>query len=209
MFFRNKELLVKTESVYGTNAMPLAVDAVLTKNLNITPYGGPVISRGEDRSAMGAQTQVNTGPNIQVTFDVEIAGSGTAGDEPAWAPILRACGFSGTEDSGVSWTYSPISTGFTSLTMMYFLDGVKHPVFGARGNVSFNLSRGAIPTMSFTFLGFYSRPLAAPLVAGVKTDYISPLAVTKANTPTFSVHGTAAAGAGSIDYIDGERSFLS
>ena len=191
MFFRNKELLIKTESSYGVDSTPATTDAVLTKNLSIVPYGGPTISRGEDRSTFGAQTLVNTGPNAECTFEVELAASGTAGDEPAWADILRACGFEGTEDSGVSWTYTPVSTGFESVTLKYYLDGQEHKILGARGNVSFTLSRGVIPTMAFRFLGFYTTPSAVAVPSGVKTDYISPLAVTYANTPTFSVHGTA------------------
>jgi hypothetical protein len=191
MLFRKKALLAKIEGTYGVDSTPTTTDAVLTKNLLIQPYGGNTVSRDLDRGQLGAQTQINTGPLVQLTFDVEIAGSGTAGTAPAWGDLLEACGFLGTADPGVDVVYAPVSSSYDSATLKYYNDGQEHKVLGARGNVSFSLARGAIPTMSFTFIGLYARPTAVALPAGVTTDYIAPIPVTKVNTPTFSVHGTA------------------
>lgn len=191
MFFRKKVLLAKTESSYGTDSSPAATDAVLTKNLSIVPYGGNTVSRDNDRSTLGAQTQINTGPNASVKFDVELAGSGTAGTAPAWGDVLAACGFLETADPGVDVIYSPVSTAFDSVTLKFYLDGQEHQILGARGEVSFALTRGGLPMMSFDFLGLYTTPTAVSLPTEDISDYIAPVAVTNTNTPTFTIQGTA------------------
>jgi len=192
MLFKNKVLLAKTESTYGTDSTPAATDAVLTKNLKIVPYGGNVVSRDLDRSSAGAQTSINTGPMVSLTFDVEIAGSGTAGTAPAWAEILMACAFEETIVAVTSAAYTLVSPDLSdSLTIKYYIGGQEHKVLGARGSVSFSLARGAIPTMSFNFIGLYATPTAVSNPTPVTSDYISPVAVTNTNTPTFTVLGTA------------------
>lgn len=191
MFFRKKVLLAKVESTYGTDSTPAATDAVLTKNLSIQPYGGNVVSRDLDRSTLGAQSQINTGPMVSVSFDVEIAGSGTAGTAPAWADCLEACGFLETIDAGVDVAYTPVSSSFDSATLKFYLDGQEHKVLGARGNVAFNMAKGAIPTMSFSFTGLYATPSAVSLPTEDVSDFVAPIAVTNTNTPTFTIGGTA------------------
>jgi hypothetical protein len=47
---------------------------------------------------------------VSVSFDVEIAGSGTAGTAPKWSALMQACGFSETIVSVTSVTYAPISS---------------------------------------------------------------------------------------------------
>lgn len=192
MLFRNKTLLAKVESSYGTDATPAGTDAVLTSNLQIQPYAGPVVSRNLDRSTLGGETQINTNPQVQLTFDVEIAGSGSAGTAPAYADLLKACGFAESDPSptGTSKIYTPVSSSWSSVTLYFFHDGQRHKVLGARGNMSLSLTRGEIPRYSFTFIGQYSTPTAAS-ASGVNTsDYTVPVPVTNTNTPTFTMGGS-------------------
>ena len=44
---------------------------------------------------------------VEVTFEVEMAGSGTAGTAPAFGPLLKACGNSETIVTDTSVTYAP------------------------------------------------------------------------------------------------------
>lgn len=191
MFFRKKVIYLKVESTYGTDITPSGTDAVLTSNLNINPYAGPTVSRNLDRDTLGGQTVVNTNPQVEVTFDVELAGSGTATVVPAWSECLRACGFSVAAASPTSagQIYSPVSSSFASATIYYYWDGMRHILTGARGNVSINMNRGELPKLSFRFIGQYNRPTAASASANV-TDYVAPLAVTDTNTPTFTLGGS-------------------
>ena len=190
MFFRKKVLMAKAESTYATDSEPAATDAVLTRNLSIQPYGGPVVSRNTDRSTLGAESQINTAPMVQVTFEVEAAGSGTAGTVPAWADIMEACGTLFTQEAGVETVISLISTIPPSVTLRFYLDGQLHTVVGAVGNVSLSLTRGQIPAFSFTFMGLYIRPTTAALPTEDVSDYIAPVPVTEDNTPTFTLGAT-------------------
>jgi hypothetical protein len=192
MLFNDRVILAKKETTSGTDASPAGTDAVLTKNLSITPYDGPVVSRGHDRSTAGGQIQINTSPRVSVSFDVELAGSGTAGDAPAWGEILECCGFDVTLAASTSATYSLLAPDASpSLTIKFYNGGQEHEILGARGNVSFSLARGALPSMSFNFIGTYSTPTAVSNPTAVTTDYVAPVAITYANTPTYTIHGTA------------------
>lgn len=189
MLFRNKFLLAKIEGTYGSDVSPASTDAILTSNCQIQPYAGPVVSRDLDRSTLGAQTQINTNPQVQITFDVEIAGSGSAGTAPAYDSLLRACGFAGAAGSPNSYVYVPVSSGWESVTIYFYHDGQRHKIIGARGNMSLSLTRGEIPRYSFTFTGQYSTPTAASGTANT-TDFVAPVPVTNSNTPTFTMGGS-------------------
>lgn len=193
MYFRKKVLLAKIESVYGTDPTPTGgANAILTKNLSITPYAGQTVTRDLDRGYLGAQSQINTGPQVQVAFEIEMAGAGAAGTAPAYGPLLRACGFSETISAGVSVTYAPVGTTFESVTLYFGIDGQRHIVKGARGNVVLRMSRGQIPVYAFTLTGTYTRPTATANPTPTFTGFKDPLPVTKVNTPTFSLHSYAA-----------------
>ena len=87
MYYRNMALLAKLEVSYGTDPVPTGgANAILTKGLTIQPYNGARVSRDLDRSTFGAQSEINTGAFVTVSFGVELAGSGTAGTAPAWGP---------------------------------------------------------------------------------------------------------------------------
>lgn len=191
MLYRNRNIFSKVESTYGTDPTPTGTDAVLTSNLKVMPYEGPTVSRNLDRSTLGGQTVVNTNPQASVSFDVELAGSGTAGVVPAYDNILRACGFSVAPSSPtVSQIYSPLSTAFPSVTHWAWIDGQKHVLNGSRGNMSLNLAKGEIPKFSFNFIGRYLRPSFTSVLSANVSDYSSPLAVTNTNTPTFTLGGS-------------------
>lgn len=191
MYFRNKVLLAKLEVTYGTDPVPTgAANAMLTKGLTIQPYNGARVSRDLDRSTFGAQSEINTGPFVTVSFGVELAGSGTAGTAPAWAPLIQACGF--TETDGASdVVYAPTNTALKSVTIYFYVDGQQHKIIGCRGNFSLTLARGQIPTIQFTFTGKYTTPTAVANPTPTLTAFQATVAVTDANTPTWSLFGHA------------------
>jgi len=195
MLFRNKTLLAKLEDTYGNDPTPTGTDAVLTSDLQIEPYAGPVVSRNLDRSTLGGETQINTSPQVQVSFNVEIAGSGTAGTAPAYAAVLKACGFSEADSSptGTSKIYTPLSSTWPSVTFYFYHDGQRHKILGARGNMSLSLTRGEIPRFTFTFIGQYDTPTVASPSGVDVDDYTAPVPVTNTNTPTYTLGGSPVA----------------
>lgn len=192
LYYKNVAVIAKTEVTYGTDPVPTgAANAILSKGAVPQPLLGNRVTRDLDRSTWGAQSEISTGPYVTVAFSVEIAGGGAAGTAPKYGPLLLACGMSETTNAGVSVVYAPASTAIKSVTIYYFVDGQQHIIKGARGNVKLNLSRGQIPSYDFEFTGLYTRPTAVANPALTLTSYQAPVAVTKTNTPTFTLHGTA------------------
>ncbi|MEZ0147954.1 MAG: hypothetical protein AB9Q19_01340 [Candidatus Reddybacter sp.] len=187
MLYRKKYILAKIEGTYGTDPTPAGADAILTKNLQISPQQGNRVGRELDRSTLGNDSEIATSRYTTLSFDVELAGSGTAGSAPGFGPLLRACGLAETLVAVTSATYAPVSSSFESTTIYYYHDGELHKLTGARGSVSFNLSKDQIPEMQFTFTGLHNDPTAPALITPVTTAFQTPLPVTDANTPTYTV----------------------
>jgi hypothetical protein len=188
---RKKLLLAKTESVYGTDPTPTgAANAILTSDLSINPLAGSSVSRNFDRAAFGNSLNIKTATFVEISFMVEIAGSGDADTPPAYGPLLLACGFSQTINAATSVVYAPISAAIGSITLYFHHDGQLHEVNGARGTVSLNLDAGGIPKYAFTFTGLYVAPTSTADATPTLSGFMTPLAVTNTNTPTFSLHST-------------------
>ena len=152
-------LLAKIESSYGTDPTPSgSANAILVRSLEISPFQSDVVERELIRGYMGNYETLHANQRVEVTFEDEMVASGTAGTAPAFGPLLKACGNSETVASGTSVTYAPVSSSFSSVTLYYYTDGVRHKVTGARGSFSISAEIGAIPTISFTMIGIYNAP---------------------------------------------------
>lgn len=93
---RKRLLLAEIESTYGTDPTPGAADAVLVRDLSITPVQSDVVSRDLVRPYLGASEQLLANTRVECTFSVELAGSGTAGTAPRFGSVLKACGLAET-----------------------------------------------------------------------------------------------------------------
>lgn len=152
-------LLAKAETTYGTDSTPTGTaNAILVRNLEITPFQSDAVERELIRGYMGNFEVLHANQRVEVTFDVEMAASGTAGTAPKWGPVMKACGNSETVVANTSVTYAPISSTFPSVVLYYYTDGVRHKVTGARGSFSINAEVGQIPTISFSMVGIYNAP---------------------------------------------------
>jgi len=183
----------KAETSYGVDPSPTVAgtDAVLTSNLSITPLAGPTASRNLNRSVLGAEEQIRVGNFVQVSFDVEVAGSGTAGTAPAYGALFEACKLTGAVDASpaTSYDYTPTSgTSDGSVRIVYQMGGQQHVISGARGTVSLSMNPGEIPRYSFSFTGIYNTPTTTAALTPDWSDYTVPVPVTNANTTTASLH---------------------
>jgi len=118
---------------------------------------------------------------------VELAGSGTAGTAPAYGPVLKACGLSETIVATTSVTYAPVSSSFSSVTIYFHNDGIRHKVTGCRGSFSLNAEVGQIPTISFSMTGIYNAPTDETLPAPTYANQAAPLVFKNGNTSSFSI----------------------
>jgi len=184
---RKRVILIEAESSYGTDPTPTATDVVLVRDLSITPQSSDVVSRDVVRPFLGAFQQLLANTSVEVTFSVELAGSGAAGTAPRYGAALKACGLSETVSSGTSVTYAPVSSSFSSVTIHYNTDGVRHKITGARGSFTINASVGEIPTIEFSFQGIYNAPDDSALPSVTYGNQATPLIFKNGNTSGFQL----------------------
>jgi len=193
LLLRKRLILVETESTYGADPTPTGADAVLVRDLSITPQSSDVVSRDLIRPYLGASQQLLANTKVECTFSVELAGSGTAGTAPQYGKALQACGLSETIAANTSVKYEPESSGFNSVTIHYNIDGVRHKVTGCRGNLTLNANVGEIPSLDFAFTGIYNPPDDTALPTPSYANQDDPLIFKNGNTSSFALLSYAGA----------------
>lgn len=89
-YYDKLALLVKGEDEYGEDAGPTSTaNAILAQNVRIKPMAAEQIERKFYRNFWGARPKLRTGKHVTFDYEIEAAGSGTAGTAPAYSPILR------------------------------------------------------------------------------------------------------------------------
>lgn len=190
---RKRTILVKTEVTYGTDPTPTgSANAILVRNLSVTPLDAENVSRDLVRPYLGASELLIASKHVACEFEIEMAGSGAAGTAPAYGPILQACGMSETVVAATSVTYAPVSSNFKSVTIYYNVDGVLHKITGARGNMEMTIEAGQIPVFKFTFTGIYNAPSDVSAPNPTYTSFQTPLAANSDNTSGFSLFSYSA-----------------
>jgi hypothetical protein len=187
---RNMLVLAKIQPTPGTDSAPTAaLNSILAKGVAPQPVNAEFVDRELMVPYFGHTGQVQSQSYSMIEFEVELAGAGTAGDAPKYGPLLRACAFGETIESGVQVDYSPITSAQEAVTIHCFLDGLKYAMTDCKGSVAFGLSAKNIPVMKFKFTGLVSSPTdtANPTDSDF-TDFMAPLAINKVNTPTFNLH---------------------
>lgn len=184
---RKSYILAKAEATYGTSSTPANTDAVLVKSLELTPLAGDVVSRDLIRGYLGNSESLIAQTYVELSFEVELAGSGTAGTAPRYGNLLQACGLALTTVASTSNTYAPVSSSFGSSTIVYNTDGLNHVLTGCRGSFSIKAEVGQIPTLSFSMVGVYNAPTDVSPVSASYTSQATPLVFRQGNTSAFSV----------------------
>lgn len=77
--------------------------------------------------------------------------------------------------------YEPVTNTLPSVSIYYFLDGVRHIMLGCRGNVSFDLSANGIPTMKFSFTGIDGTITDQAMPTPTLSAFVSPSPLLSAN----------------------------
>ena len=190
LIMRKAVLLAEAEITYNVDPAPLGTNAILVRNMTLSPLEAEFASRDLIRPYFGSSEQLLVGTHVKIDFEVELAGSGVAGTPPKWAPLIQACAF--TETDAVSTdTYTPNSTAAGSVTMYYNLDGVLHKITGARGDVSLDLTAKQIPVMKFAFTGLYGGVTDAAALTPDYSGFMQPKPVDTTWTPTGTLHGVS------------------
>lgn len=194
-YIRNAAILAKSEVTYGVDPVPTgAANAILVSNMSIA-YNYNNVNRDLVRPYFGGSEQLAGTRNVEISFDVELAGSGAAGTAPAYGALLRACALAETVTAGNRVEYAPVTAGQGSATLYFHDDGVLHKVLGARGTVELKMGMGERPLMSYKFIGLDGGASAAANPALTLTAWRAPVVITDPNAGDITFGCTYSAGA--------------
>jgi hypothetical protein len=176
LFTKKYQIAAKIEAEEGT-----AIALALTEFI---PTGPPTFTPNyemHERKIGNAGLSVNPAlpgaVTAKIAFDVDCAGSGSAGTAPVFDPLLQACGFDPTATPATSVAYALISSGVPTITIGYFVDGKKWTMAGCRGNCKFTMQAGQIVSISFEFTGTAIVEADVALLAAVYPTVIPPFFV--------------------------------
>ncbi len=187
MLNRKTAVLAKIETTYGTDPTPTgAANAILLRNFSMTPLAADTRDREIIRPFLGASDTLLANRHVEIEFEIEMCGSGSAGTAPAYSALLRACALSETISAGLSVTYAPVSTTFESVTIYAYKDGRMHKLTGCRGSVVASINSGDIPVFKFSMMGIYNAPTDTAMPAVTLTAFQKPLVANTQNTTPFS-----------------------
>lgn len=191
---QNTAILAKIETTYGVDAAPTgAANALLISeaSFDIT-YNN--VDRNNLKGYFGADEMLAGTRFVDLSFSVEISGSGAPGTAPAYGPLLRACGMAEVITATTRVEYNPISTAQQSITIYYHDDGVLHKALGCMGNVTFAMGEGERPLLKFMFMGLDGGTSAAANPALTLTAWKAPLVITDSNSGNILLGAAYAAG---------------
>jgi len=192
---RKTAILVKTEVTYGVDSVPTgAGNAMLVSNASFNlAYNN--VERNFIRPFFGGSGQLAGTRFVEISFEIELANSGTAGTAPAWGPVLRACGMAESVLSTPARVeYTPVSASFSSVSIYYHLDGVRRVGLGCMGNVEIMLNEGAAPMLRFSMVGLDGGRTATADPTVTLTAFRAPQVVSDVNTGDINLGCTYAAG---------------
>ena len=164
MFLANKKiLLLKRESVYGTDPVPTVGSNSIDASAIKFDYQGDLLTRESLRGSLSRPQPIMGQKWAEITFTCELKGGGVKGTAARIGDALVACGFAETVSAGSSVIYQPADTGFLSATLYFYEQQDSgncrlHKITGARGDVSLNLESGKFGSLEFKFQGAYNAP---------------------------------------------------
>lgn len=174
MILKRAQLAAKIEETEGDAQTLAGADAFLAENIAFNPTTA-MEQRNNVASSLSPFSQVAGVRSATMEFEVELKGSGEKGTAPALGKLLKACGFGEAVVVSASATYTPASTGLSSLTIGLYNDGVRYQIQGARGNVSLRLEKGKPGRFRFVFTGAeYVVGDVAMLSSGVSYETSKP-----------------------------------
>ena len=144
--YRNSAIAIKIETTSGTDSVPTpAANALVVRNMSISPIAMTVESRDLMRAYLGNSEDIVVARWFEFEFEVEMAGSGTAGTAPAYDAVMRLCGHSKTVNAGTSVVYAPISSAFETASIYCNIDQLLHKSTWCMAKLGWDLSAGKIP----------------------------------------------------------------
>jgi hypothetical protein len=180
-------ILAKVETTSGTDAAPTnTADAVLIRVSGLAAKINQLMAtRDIVRGSFGAPDMLPYTRRGEITFSVELAGSGVLGTAPQWGDLLIGCGYSETVTASTRVDYTPASQNLKTLTIWAYINGKIEKFNFCAGTVKLaNFKVGQLPTLDFSFQGLVlsvaaSAPPTPTLTAWIRAQAVGPLATSQ------------------------------
>lgn len=160
-------ILVKEETEYGTDPTPTAAaNAMLASEVSFKEVSEPAERAGSSVSLSPLASKLGA-ISCEITFKMELKGSGTKGTAPRIGDLFEACGRTEGAVAGSSVSYLPHSTTGKSVTIYWYKGGSRlHKITGARGNAKLVMAANKVAMVEFTMKGLYTAPTDASFPSG-------------------------------------------
>ena len=191
MYFDELLVLAGLEGTYGVDGgLTASANAVQTKNATIRPAQGQKISRDVDSSTWGNDLNYLVGKYCIIEFDVEVSGSGAAGNEPGISPLLEMAAHSKTVVAATSAAYAPIQDALKSGSIYFYMGEMIWKGLGGRANVSLKYDKNGFGYFHFTIWTLFTLPTNnASIPAPTYINFNEPYPLSADNTPIVTLHG--------------------
>lgn len=167
---RRNVILFREESSYGVDPTPTpAANAILALDLDITIQGDK-LERNPGMRSLSRFNPIIGKRWIEITFGVELRGSGSAGTAAKWADLLEVCGMTEAVTGGVSVAYSLNSSSQKSGTLYAYMDSVVWKIPGCRGSWELVGDVNQISRCNFTLMAPYVDYIDEALPSGCVYD---------------------------------------
>ncbi|MFN3582616.1 hypothetical protein [Phenylobacterium sp.] len=159
-------LLIKPEAAYNTDSEPAAANVIWAENVQYTPRG-QFVAGDPAMPGLGGVQGHTVGEHGELTFDVPLSLSGTAGVAPKWGPLHNACGYSETivADTSVTYALAANPAASTSVSIAWRKHRRLHRLTGAFGLVGYAFDEMQRPVAKYRFLGLKTNPADAAVLA--------------------------------------------
>lgn len=187
-------ILAALETTSGTAVTPAATDALVISDASFSvEYNN--VERSLLRPTLGHSGTLVGSRHVKIDFTCELFASGAVGIAPPWGKLLQACAMAEVVTMFSRVEYTPVSTGFKSLTIHYHMDGVTHIAVGCMGTVELSEQDGERPTLKFSFVGTDGGISAANMPGQTLSAWKAPEVVNGFNSGRLTLGGTYSAGA--------------
>jgi hypothetical protein len=158
--FKNRRIIrVKVETTYNTDAAPANADSLQVADFTWKFADTKIAERAISSGTKTPAPAIYAGALLEMTFECELKGSGTAGTAGDLSAILQAAGMKETITGGVSVVYKNDSVAEKSATI-WFKDGGDEDewrITGCRGQVSLEIVAGEFAKLKFTMRGHHTQ----------------------------------------------------
>jgi hypothetical protein len=181
-----KIVLIKAESPYGTEAVPVGgTDALQAIGFQWT---GPAKAQTDELKYAagwyGARDKFVVSLTRECGFELPWMGTAIAGTNfaAAYLAVMRSGGLAAVVAPGTSVTFSPVNSGEEGATVRVNEDGYLCKMFGSRASLRWVWTEGKVPRLMVGMQGLYVRPTDEVPPAATLPTLAKPVGFTKSNT---------------------------